>query len=490
MPSSSDSSNLRNLLTDADLSAPSIQGAAKAMMRQYDKSPLIAVTEWRNALHQSRDEQILPLLYVANEVLQQSKRNRGNKFLEAFTPTLGQSLNYMCERLAEDKPDSVEKIRRTIKIWGDRHVFSVRYVNELIKGIEPYRNGGSGLKNKTKNLPPPPSSSPTTTSSGNSNGSRSSQLTASFSPERNTTSTTTMGGGKTGGDDDDGDIEMSPTGSDSLFDDDDDDDNSNNGDESDGDDLFGNATSKLLKIDVDMDHAASAAKRNEGGSGDNKKRRRSSVGSTGSGGHSQQTMKRKSVLSTNSLMNLWDSVTSLQNNYDMIESSMKEIKEIDETTPTSDGTPVDELVGDELLQEYKKLLRMEQRLESNRREMHQIANSRHGLEQEAVRYLPWLERALKQDQDDAKFCETYRQQLLAFRHIQGKARAARDRRLQQEAEEKRRKEEADKKRQEEEDRRKFMEAAMAKQTEAKEGMVWNRATGEYQYLNQDESWRD
>ena len=497
MPSSSDSSinNLRNLLTDADLSAPSIQGAAKAMMRQYDKSPLMAVTEWRNALHQSRDEQILPLLYVANEVLQQSKRNRGNKFLEAFTPTLGQSLNYMCERLAADKPDSVEKIRRTIKIWGDRHVFSVRYVNELIKGIEPYRNGGSGLMKK-KNKNPPSSSSPTTTSSGNSNDSRSSPMTASSSSDRNITSTTTIGGGgKNGADDDNGDIEMSPTGSDSLFDDDDDDDdNSDNGDESDGDDLFGNATSKLLKIDVDMDHAASAAKRNEGGSGDSKKRRRPSVGSTGSGtgsgGQPQHAMKRKSVLSTNSLMNLWDSVTSLQNNYDMIESSMKEIKEIDETTPTSDGTPVDELVGDELLQEYKKLLKMEQRLGSNRREMHQIANSRHGLEQEAVRYLPWLERALKQDQDDAKFCETYRQQLLAFRHIQGKARAARDRRLQQEAEEKRRKEEADKKRQEEEDRRKFMEAAMAKQTEAKEGMVWNRATGEYQYLNQDESWRD
>jgi hypothetical protein len=189
-------------------------------------------------------------------------------------------------------------------------------------------------------------------------------------------------------------------------------------------------------------------------------------------------------------MNLWDSVTTLQNKYDMIVSSMKEIESVDETTPTSDGTPVDELVGDELLQEYKKILQLEQRLASNQRDMHQIANSRHDLEQEAIRYLPWLERALKQDQEDAKFCTTYRKQLLTFQQIQARARAARDRRLQEEAVRRREQEEQQKKQQEEEDRRKFMEAAMAKQTEAKEGMVWNRATGEYQYLNQDESWRD
>ena len=36
-------------------------------MKHYDKSSGVAVTEWRNALHQARQDQHLPLLYVANE---------------------------------------------------------------------------------------------------------------------------------------------------------------------------------------------------------------------------------------------------------------------------------------------------------------------------------------------------------------------------------------------------------------------------------------
>ncbi|KAL3906335.1 MAG: hypothetical protein SGILL_009310, partial [Bacillariaceae sp.] len=136
----SDASSLRSVLKNTDLSAPAIQAAAGSMMKHYDKSPGVAVTEWRNVLHQARHDQYLPLLYVANEVLQNSKRNRGNKFLEAFSPTLGQALIFISQR---STGQDVEKIRRTIKIWAERHVFSVRYVTELLKGLEPYRNGGN-----------------------------------------------------------------------------------------------------------------------------------------------------------------------------------------------------------------------------------------------------------------------------------------------------------------------------------------------------------
>ena len=142
-----DASSLRGYLQRIDVSAPAIQGAAGAMMKHYDKSPGVAVVEWRNALMQARENQFLPLLYVANEVLQNSKRNRGNKFLEAFSPILGQSLIFVC---AKSPPPLVESIRRTVKIWAERRVFSVRYVNELIKGLEPYRNrnGGGGKKSR------------------------------------------------------------------------------------------------------------------------------------------------------------------------------------------------------------------------------------------------------------------------------------------------------------------------------------------------------
>ena len=62
------------------------------MVRQYDRGAAQAVNEWRSALQAARPDQLLPLLYVANEVLQTSKRNRGPRFLEAFAAVLGQSL--------------------------------------------------------------------------------------------------------------------------------------------------------------------------------------------------------------------------------------------------------------------------------------------------------------------------------------------------------------------------------------------------------------
>ena len=138
---------LRTTLSNTDGTAPSIQSSAAAMMSMYDKSPSLAVSEWRNVLQTCTDSQLLPLLYVANEVIQISKRNRGNKFLESFSPVLGGSLKVICER----DPSVTEKVRRTAKIWGDRRIFSTRFVGELLGGIEEYRN--SRKKSMSKRQP-------------------------------------------------------------------------------------------------------------------------------------------------------------------------------------------------------------------------------------------------------------------------------------------------------------------------------------------------
>jgi len=101
-----------------------------------------------------------------------------------------------------------------------------------------------------------------------------------------------------------------------------------------------------------------------------------------------------------------------------------------------------------------------------------------------------MEGALKQDQEDIDFCDRYRQQLKLFRGVHGPAKKARDLRLLEEERLRKEEEKLKKKKEEEEERKKFMKSAMSKQTEAQPGMVWNRATGEYQHLNQDEDWRD
>eukprot|EP00535_Pseudo-nitzschia_heimii_P013444 CAMPEP_0197196114 /NCGR_PEP_ID=MMETSP1423-20130617/32181_1 /TAXON_ID=476441 /ORGANISM="Pseudo-nitzschia heimii, Strain UNC1101" /LENGTH=462 /DNA_ID=CAMNT_0042649887 /DNA_START=530 /DNA_END=1918 /DNA_ORIENTATION=+ len=457
-------SSLRSHLQRIDMSAPAIQGAAGAMMKHYDKSPGVAVGEWRNALIQARGDQYLPLLYVANEVLQNSKRNRGNKFLEAFSPVLGQSLIFVC---GKSEHSAVESIRRTVKIWAERRVFSIRYVNELIKGLEPYRSGKKqSSSSRTGAIEDQGNQSP--------GGSRFSPVTAppTNSPTKNKDDSDTEM--KNANDDQDDGIFGGKSGRD---------------DDSDsGDDLFGSTPgNKLLKIDVDFDGASSG--------GSSKKRRRSSndpAGSetTGVSKLKSKAKRRNSVqhLSASSLMELMNQVSTQQAKFDRVMDKIRNVRE--RYGDSSDVKGIDTLVGNELLEEYKKTLKIEEEIDGYKRELHAIAQARRGLEVEALRYIPWLERALKQDKDDIDFSNTFRKQLQLFRGVHKPTKDARALRLREEAARLEKEEERRKKQREEEENKKFMESAIAKQTEAQPGMVWNRATGEYQHLNQEESWRD
>ncbi|CAB9505859.1 Regulation of nuclear pre-mRNA domain-containing protein 1A [Seminavis robusta] len=376
-----DAGSLRSNLARVDATAPAIQSSAAQMMKHYDRSPGVAVVEWRNALHNARRDQWLPLLYVANEVLQNSKRNRGNKFLEAFSPILGQSLIFVSQH--SDAP-AVEKIRRTVKIWGDRRVFSVRYVNELLKGLEPYRNNRGA------------SSAPIVQPTNSQPSAFQQQTTAKF-----------------------------------------------NG----------------------------------------MKRRRSSTASGGSQSSHNKRSRRRSVLSTTSLVELWKGVADLDTTFDRSTSILKDIS-LPETHH------IESLVGDELLDTHKLILKYQQKVSQQREALYRIATERRNLEQDAVRYIPWLEAALKQDAEDLKFCDTLETAIHKLHHVHPAIRQARDKRVAEDLRFQREQEEKERKRKEEEDAKQFREAALSKETEAKPGMVWNKVTQEYQYVNTEESWRD
>jgi len=465
-----DAANIRSVLSQTDGSAEAIQQAARAMMKQYDRSTIIAVTEWRNVLHQARSDQYLPLLYVANETLQNSKRNRGNKFLEAFSPILGQALTFICQK----NPSLIEKVRRTVKIWGDRHVFSIRYVNELLKGLEHFRNADY-------NQTPPVTTTMTTTAVS---GDSSPVVAASFSPLHAPPPEPAKAPPVPNRSAIDIDRELSLDVDDSLSGDGDD----NDDDTDDDDDLFGDSGDRLLNIDLDLDKAASAAKK-EASNGDtttaaaNRKRRRPSVPVVGP----NSTKRRNTILSTHSLMELWNQVATLQQRFDSTQTILADIQP--ESVHASMDL-IDTLVGDELEDAYKKNQTFQKRVVDQRIELHSIAKKRRSLEQEAVRYLPWLEAALKQDADDIEFCDKVLLELTKFQPLHAVTKAAREKQLAEEARRQRVMEEEENKKKEVEDRKKFMEIAMAKQTEAKPGMVWNKAAGEYQYRSTDESWRD
>lgn len=443
------SDDLQNRLRRVNETIATIQAAASEMMKHYDRAAGAAVSEWRNALLQNNNSKLLlPLLYVANEVIQSSKRNRGTKFLEAFSPVLGQSLVYMAQKLP---PPMTEKIRRTVKIWGERRVFSIRYVNELLKGLEPYR--------EVKQV-----GAATTAFSAN-------KVSASISPTTTVVAVTTANGGES---------IQEPKQNDKHDDDADNDDLLEILDEKpdqagDYDDIFGD-TQNALDIEVDVDATAPSHVMQRSNSF-RQKRRRSSGSGVGT------TIKK--ILSTTHLHELWNQLQENQKKFQLAQQNIVRIREA--LTPESH---LANLIGDELQQAVQQHHMDCAALLRERRILHGLANHRRTLALEAARYLPWLEQSLQVVRDDIDFCDTLEAKLVQFQPIHMQLVATREVVRQEEAARQIRQEEAKRKAQEAEEIERFRRAALAKETEAKPGMVWNPTTREYQALNTDESWRD
>jgi CID domain len=522
---------LRERLRTVDASAPSIQGAANAMMKHYDRATTsIAVNEWRNALFTTTaTTQYIPLLYVANEVLQNSKRNRGNKFLESFSPILSQSSIYMVQQLHQHSSTTavqdVEKIRRVIKIWSDRRVFSTRYVNEVLAGLEPYRT-----VQQSYNQPAPSSSSssssPTATTVATAtmhlddldppatfsppvgmqdsigNSGRSTNLDDSHQSNQSTVSHEDILGileaheqGKySQPSNEQNDLNEDYDGYDDDEDDDDDDlfaDNANNDDS-----IRGNG-SLQLSIDMNVTHAvANLASENYAHRNNKRQRRRSSTASA-AGANGSRAERRssnlnsinspKSILSNVRFLEIWNQLVENEQKYDI---AMNTIRQINTNIDTISNDELSNLVGDALQQAVQQNEMDLKRMVQQKRILHALANQRHTLGLEAMRYIPWIEASIHQDIEDIQFSTVLQEKIRQFLPICKQLQATRNvvRQEQQRldeinAEKVRRQTEA-------EENERFKRDILAMQTEAKPGMVWNPTTREYQALNTDESWRD
>jgi hypothetical protein len=444
--------SLRTLLSRIDGTAPAIQGAAGAMMKHYDRSAGVAVNEWRNSLQTATHHQLLPLLYVANEVLQNSKRNRGNKFLEAMSPVLGQSLQHICRK----DPTMTEKVRRTVKIWGDRHVLSVRFVNDLLTGLEPFRPGSMS-----------PSGSPATFS----------PLPTENVPKNESADDVVRS--PRGADKADGDIDEILAG-----------DDSDSGDDLDGGDLDTDvfaAASRSQKLELEMDFGAvleASAKPASIATVSKAKRRRSSMSA---GSHGSKPRKRKSILSTSHMIDMWNQLSELDQKF---QGAQAVLSRIDERHEKISHSELENKVGDELQQAYKQNESDQVQMAAERKNLHAIAQERRQREVEAMRYLSWLEESLKHDEEEMQFCDLLEQKILSFKEIHTVLSDARNKRLAEDLKKLNEKRERDRIQKEREDQEKFKREALARETEAKPGMVWNRTTREYQSLNTDESWRE
>lgn len=455
--------SLRRSLAQVNSTAISIQTAASALMKHYDRSTANAVNAWRNAVVEAKNNpgSLLALVYVANEVLQTSKRNRGNQFLEAFAPILAPTLVYLAE---QNVP--VEKLRRVVKIWGDRRVFSLRFVQDVLGKLERFRRGGQQA--------PPPEWSPTP---------------ASTSPGPPTTTTTTHPSEKENDDElmvanDDDEQSQGSDSNASITDILNSHGRSNDANDDDDDDLFGgdDGDAKLdVEINLDLATAAAAASHTSSSatptrSARSAKRRRSSGAA-----------RRPADRSMNRLLDLWKSLVENQQRCDLATHAIDRITKQMEQNQDVD---VSTLVGDDLQRAARQNNSDLASLYTQRKELYHLANERHAIEQEAMSYVTWLEQALVHDTEEIRSAEAVLAQLGPYqpvhRALQQQYRA--DTAAAQAAAEAAAA--AEQARQQKAAQQAFQAAALAKETEAKPGMVWNPTTREYQTLDTDESWRD
>ncbi|GMH79001.1 hypothetical protein TrLO_g7718 [Triparma laevis f. longispina] len=129
-------------LRQVDQSEAAITGCTSIFMRFYANAPEHAARVWFDVMMaDSAPAGHLPLVYVCNDVLQKTKRQLGPNYLEQFSPYLAKALGHATRKAEGDPSDkkTALKTRNMVKLWGDRGVYSKRYIMELLSGIDSYK---------------------------------------------------------------------------------------------------------------------------------------------------------------------------------------------------------------------------------------------------------------------------------------------------------------------------------------------------------------
>jgi len=476
--------SLRSILSQTDASAQNIQRSAASMMRLYDRSATVAVNEWRNTLQSCNPSQLLPLLYVANEVLQNSKRNRGTKFLEAFSPALSSSLDFM----VKTDPSIIEKVRRTAKIWGDRRVFSIRYVSEILKGLEPFRqhNRQQSTTATTKRTSSSRSNNRFSSGPSKANVSSPSVKNSPASRSLNTSHQNNGDDAEKSDNEDDDDISVASLGESPFV--------SSPNDQ-------GRLNVNLVIHKQSIDAAATVENRSRAGI----KRRiqesgyRNNKASKLSGGkrsrrlsNEKSLVEKRKALSSSSLYELLEKLIQLNSQHTSISGIIASITSSDVFQSNADDDVTE--VGDELIELNTQVSKAIANLIQQKRVLYDVAQEIHFVETELTRYIPWLKVGLDLDEEEIRFCIGLENKMNILQVVHGDAKEAREIKRKKEAKEKAILEEAARKKAEEEELERSLQENMmkSKQNASTPGMVFNRTTREYQYVGDvtEESWRD
>ena len=102
---------------DIQVTQESIQAASRLLLSYYQHASQVTDL-WLDAIYGATAGTVLPLLYIANDVVQTS-RKKGSAYIDSFETRIKPAL-----RIATDlNPMVVSKMKKIIKVWGDRKCY-------------------------------------------------------------------------------------------------------------------------------------------------------------------------------------------------------------------------------------------------------------------------------------------------------------------------------------------------------------------------------
>jgi len=87
------------------------------------------IKTWFKVLKRSKPAHRLTLFYVANDVIQNAKKQNALIYQQAFKPYLNSAMVYVKENNIK------KKIQRILEIWRERGVYDEDFVEELLKKL-------------------------------------------------------------------------------------------------------------------------------------------------------------------------------------------------------------------------------------------------------------------------------------------------------------------------------------------------------------------
>ncbi|KAF8423608.1 RNA polymerase II-binding domain-containing protein [Tirmania nivea] len=102
--------------------------------RRYAKR---TVELWLQRVRESAAQRRLNLIYLANDVVQQSKSRRKEEFVQAFAPIIAEAT----ELAYQAPPDIQQKVKRVVQVWRQRLIFDNDTLNAIEARVEAVEKG-------------------------------------------------------------------------------------------------------------------------------------------------------------------------------------------------------------------------------------------------------------------------------------------------------------------------------------------------------------